>query len=1215
MAVNHAACKQALGIHTFLFDICTFANLHGDGTYIVSVLQGLLRCETRIGIAADLQQPVGPAHGSEAAVQPLEGAVYSRTATSMEPSPFGHVSGVRNRVALPLVTSKATTVGFPELMPDGAAQGTGLVSPMAPAPATHDPLPGPTASSQAVPGPWLAHPTSSSSRVQAAPPPGVWGTSVMHSMGSQQGSPQSGFHPSWQPAPPIPLPQLTHAIMCAEGPEALADLLHQHHPRFNHIHVSALLTRLADCCAELGLQPWQGQAEKQQRAAGTQHTQQQQQQQGRRAARSYKRGLVKREPGVRRIPGEALVRSLLPLLLSLVSNHLRGMGVYEVSGVMAAGVRLQLPVNCMFYIKLMEQARRTWYWDHTKTTPQGLAQLIWAVQACGIRSLRSDWAASFLTHAAKCFPTSSPQPLARMLHALAWLRCCPPEPWLAAFTATLLPQLPSAQPQDLSGVLWALVRLQPATPAELVPALLAAAVPKLPTFKDQELALLVWATARLGASPPPDLMAGVWARVDVLLLQRDSGEGWAAQGQAQQEAVVAEQGVGSGSQCSGGSSSAGSRQADRQCVRGLGALSPQAVAMLLQSCSLLLLTPPPDTLARLCAAALASGFAGFPPQAAAMLVHALAELGHHPGQGWLEAFHAWLEAGQQEWQPHWLQLVRAAFRSLGYRARHPQWQARAHSNSSSSSSSSRGSSASSSSSSSSGSSSSGSSGAGVAMAPGAAGSNSSSGPGSRGLQGQASVSSAPAAAQVDQLSLGQGQPGSLPQGLSRPCAEELAAKQGQEGRQAHPDSAGSSCLCPAPADIRHWAEPTEPLISAHKARQEEGEGEGEEEGVPCPPLPQALEKYVEPDYVVFAPKPSTIRHARSDAKWSWDEEQEEPEALAPTWNPYTGFSRPRLPPPPQPAEMTLPRATPSDSSSSGSSSNVSVVSSATEAAAVKRGDGLVPGLSLPVAAQASPALKLWGSAAGPGPPGRPEAGRPSAPLLSPDLAALTRGGQQGQGQGQQVQQEAALTPASRDEVLTSCVGAAAWMSLLALFLRAYGQANGAAVPGADEALLAELLGTPFGLGSWGNAGLVAAGVGLVTAARLGLQAVWPELRLAAQRSNAQILSPLSWPDMALVALLSGIPEELLFRGGLIPVTSPDWRGVVLSGLVFGALHNGGGRNWAFAAWASAVGCLYGALFLFSHNIWVPAAAHAAANFTSAAIWRVRSKADVATSQE
>jgi len=29
-------------------------------------------------------------------------------------------------------------------------------------------------------------------------------------------------------------------------------------------------------------------------------------------------------------------------------------------------------------------------------------------------------------------------------------------------------------------------------------------------------------------------------------------------------------------------------------------------------------------------------------------------------------------------------------------------------------------------------------------------------------------------------------------------------------------------------------------------------------------------------------------------------------------------------------------------------------------------------------------------------------------------------------------------------------------------------------------------------------------------------------------------------------------------------------------MVFGALHAGGGRNGAFAAWAGAVGCLYGA---------------------------------------
>ncbi len=61
--------------------------------------------------------------------------------------------------------------------------------------------------------------------------------------------------------------------------------------------------------------------------------------------------------------------------------------------------------------------------------------------------------------------------------------------------------------------------------------------------------------------------------------------------------------------------------------------------------------------------------------------------------------------------------------------------------------------------------------------------------------------------------------------------------------------------------------------------------------------------------------------------------------------------------------------------------------------------------------------------------------------------------------------------------------------------------------------------------------------------------------------------------------------------------------MLLSGVIFGLLHNSGGRNMAFAAWASAVGCLYGGAFLYTHNIWVPAAAHSVANFASAALWR------------
>ncbi len=75
------------------------------------------------------------------------------------------------------------------------------------------------------------------------------------------------------------------------------------------------------------------------------------------------------------------------------------------------------------------------------------------------------------------------------------------------------------------------------------------------------------------------------------------------------------------------------------------------------------------------------------------------------------------------------------------------------------------------------------------------------------------------------------------------------------------------------------------------------------------------------------------------------------------------------------------------------------------------------------------------------------------------------------------------------------------------------------------------------------------------------------------------------------------------RGALIPATWPDWRGLLLSSALFGALHNSGGRNWSFAAWAAAVGGLYGAAYLYTHNIWVPAGAHALANCGSALLWR------------
>lgn len=187
-------------------------------------------------------------------------------------------------------------------------------------------------------------------------------------------------------------------------------------------------------------------------------------------------------------------------------------------------------------------------------------------------------------------------------------------------------------------------------------------------------------------------------------------------------------------------------------------------------------------------------------------------------------------------------------------------------------------------------------------------------------------------------------------------------------------------------------------------------------------------------------------------------------------------------------------------------------------------------------------------------------------------------------------------------MLTACVLVSLLIAVLGLGLHELAPHISPAVrEGQEEAVLALLQWPP-------PPGLQEIGIGLaaaaaVTAARLALLAAWPAFREASDRSNEQALSPLGPADLLVVSLLPGLSEELLFRGALVPAIAPDWRGAVIAGLVFGALHSGGGRNAAFAAWASAVGCLYGALLLSTGSLWVPALAHSTANLASAALWK------------
>ena len=126
----------------------------------------------------------------------------------------------------------------------------------------------------------------------------------------------------------------------------------------------------------------------------------------------------------------------------------------------------------------------------------------------------------------------------------------------------------------------------------------------------------------------------------------------------------------------------------------------------------------------------------------------------------------------------------------------------------------------------------------------------------------------------------------------------------------------------------------------------------------------------------------------------------------------------------------------------------------------------------------------------------------------------------------------------------------------------------------------------------------------MTGARVLLLNVWDDFRAATDTANGQVLLPLdgSVADIALVGSVPALAEEFLFRFALLPAISPDWRGAVISGLVFGVLHVNGGRNAAFAAWASAVGAAYGYLYLYTGSLAASAAAHALANVLSAWLW-------------
>jgi membrane protease YdiL (CAAX protease family) len=81
-------------------------------------------------------------------------------------------------------------------------------------------------------------------------------------------------------------------------------------------------------------------------------------------------------------------------------------------------------------------------------------------------------------------------------------------------------------------------------------------------------------------------------------------------------------------------------------------------------------------------------------------------------------------------------------------------------------------------------------------------------------------------------------------------------------------------------------------------------------------------------------------------------------------------------------------------------------------------------------------------------------------------------------------------------------------------------------------------------------------------------------------------------ELALVAALAGVGEEVLFRGVLqeaLALRLPTWAAIVGAGLLFGAAH---WVSHTYAALAAVVGCYLGAVYHLTGTLAAPILTHA-----------------------
>ena len=135
---------------------------------------------------------------------------------------------------------------------------------------------------------------------------------------------------------------------------------------------------------------------------------------------------------------------------------------------------------------------------------------------------------------------------------------------------------------------------------------------------------------------------------------------------------------------------------------------------------------------------------------------------------------------------------------------------------------------------------------------------------------------------------------------------------------------------------------------------------------------------------------------------------------------------------------------------------------------------------------------------------------------------------------------------------------------------------------------------------------IGAGMGLGIALLSSLiYEIWESYRIAAQEYLEMVLKPLEPIDLIWLGLLPGLSEEMLFRGVALPALGMNAIALVITSVIFGALHMASAKHLSYTVWAIAVGMMLGAVTIYTGNLLSAIVAHMLTNSLSGIIWKFK----------